>query len=142
MPQGRRPCRVALDAANTKFARRFEAVEALARERGLRVGDVPLGVLDGLWDDVKARERLRSCPEMRLRAAAEERRRSRPQAVHHPRERDRPRDVRQSADPRHGALESEPEARVDEGAVSAQVEIPPIGVHRQPLRDDAARSWS
>ena len=47
---------LALDAANAKFARRFQAVEALARERGLHVGDVPLGVLDALWDEVKARE--------------------------------------------------------------------------------------
>jgi ATP diphosphatase len=47
---------LALDAANAKFARRFQAVEVLARERGLRVGEVPLGVLDALWDEVKARE--------------------------------------------------------------------------------------
>jgi nucleoside triphosphate diphosphatase len=47
---------LALDDANAKFARRFQAVEALARERGLRVGEVPLAVLDGLWDEVKAGE--------------------------------------------------------------------------------------
>jgi MazG family protein len=47
---------LALDAANAKFARRFQAVEALVRERGLRVGEVPLGALDALWDEVKARE--------------------------------------------------------------------------------------
>jgi nucleoside triphosphate diphosphatase len=47
---------LALDRANAKFARRFQAVEALARERGLRVGEVPLAVLDGLWDEVKAGE--------------------------------------------------------------------------------------
>jgi nucleoside triphosphate diphosphatase len=47
---------LALDGANAKFARRFQAVEALARARGLRVGDVPLAVLDGLWDEVKAGE--------------------------------------------------------------------------------------
>jgi MazG family protein len=47
---------LALDAANAKFARRFQAIEALARERGLRVGEVPLGVLDALWDEVKSRE--------------------------------------------------------------------------------------
>ena len=47
---------LALDRANAKFARRFQAVEALARERGLRVGEVPLDVLDGLWDEVKAGE--------------------------------------------------------------------------------------
>ena len=47
---------LALDRANAKFARRFQAVEALARERGLRVGEIPLAVLDGLWDEVKAGE--------------------------------------------------------------------------------------
>jgi nucleoside triphosphate diphosphatase len=47
---------VALDRANAKFARRFQAVEALARDRGLTVGQVPLAVLDGLWDEVKAAE--------------------------------------------------------------------------------------
>lgn len=48
---------IALDRANEKFARRFHAVEALARQRGLVVGEVPLDVLDGLWDEVKAAER-------------------------------------------------------------------------------------
>ena len=48
---------VALDRANEKFARRFRAVEELARQRGLVVGDVPLEVLDALWDEVKAAER-------------------------------------------------------------------------------------
>jgi nucleoside triphosphate diphosphatase len=47
---------LALEHANAKFARRFQAVEALARERGLRVGEVSLAVLDGLWDEVKAGE--------------------------------------------------------------------------------------
>jgi ATP diphosphatase len=47
----------ALDRANEKFARRFQAVERLARERGLVIGQVPLEVLDALWDDVKASER-------------------------------------------------------------------------------------
>jgi len=44
---------VALDQANAKFARRFQAVERLARERGLVVGEVPLDVLDALWEEVK-----------------------------------------------------------------------------------------
>jgi len=48
---------IALDRANAKFARRFHAVEQLARDRGLVVGDVPLEVLDALWDEVKAAER-------------------------------------------------------------------------------------
>ena len=48
---------LALDRANAKFSRRFEAVEALARARGLQVGQVPLEVLDRLWDEVKTSER-------------------------------------------------------------------------------------
>ncbi len=48
---------IALDRANAKFARRFQAVERLARERGLIIGQVPLEVLDGMWDEVKAGER-------------------------------------------------------------------------------------
>ena len=47
---------LALDAANVKFARRFTAVERMARERGLEVGKASLGELDALWDEVKAGE--------------------------------------------------------------------------------------
>jgi ATP diphosphatase len=47
---------VALDRSNKKFARRFQAVERLARERGLVVGHAPLEILDALWDEVKAAE--------------------------------------------------------------------------------------
>jgi uncharacterized protein YabN with tetrapyrrole methylase and pyrophosphatase domain len=43
----------ALDAANRKFRRRFEAVERLADERGIEVANAGLEVLDGLWDEVK-----------------------------------------------------------------------------------------
>ena len=50
---------VALDKANTKFARRFSAVEQLASARGLVVGQATLAELDALWDEVKANE-LRS----------------------------------------------------------------------------------
>lgn len=46
---------VALSAATEKFARRFRAVEALARERGLAMEGAPLAQLDALWDEVKAR---------------------------------------------------------------------------------------
>lgn len=46
---------LALDAANAKFQRRFEGVEALARERGIRIGSASLEQLDALWDEVKAR---------------------------------------------------------------------------------------
>ena len=48
---------VALDAANKKFRRRFEAVEALASERKLDLGTAGLAKLDELWDEVKRRER-------------------------------------------------------------------------------------
>ena len=43
----------ALRAANIKFARRFEALEALAARRGIELGSVPLETLDTLWDEVK-----------------------------------------------------------------------------------------
>ena len=46
---------VALDRANMKFVRRFQSVEALAKERGIDVKSAGLAVLDGLWDEVKAR---------------------------------------------------------------------------------------
>lgn len=48
---------LALERATAKFAARFGALEAVARERGLVVGDVPLGTLDALWDEVKRTER-------------------------------------------------------------------------------------
>jgi MazG family protein len=47
----------ALDRANRKFRQRFEAVEQLARERGVDVGSAGLEILDGLWNEVKARDR-------------------------------------------------------------------------------------
>jgi MazG family protein len=47
---------LALDKANVKFARRFGAVERLAKERGLRVGDASLEQLDAIWDEVKRDE--------------------------------------------------------------------------------------
>jgi uncharacterized protein YabN with tetrapyrrole methylase and pyrophosphatase domain len=43
----------ALDRANAKFRRRFEAIERLAAERGIDVTTAGLEVLDGLWDEVK-----------------------------------------------------------------------------------------
>jgi MazG family protein len=48
---------LALDKANVKFARRFGAVEQMAKERGLTVGDATLEELDALWDEVKSGER-------------------------------------------------------------------------------------
>ena len=44
----------ALDRANRKFQRRFQAVEALARERGIPMETAGLEALDLLWDEVKA----------------------------------------------------------------------------------------
>jgi ATP diphosphatase len=44
----------ALDRANRKFHRRFEAIERLALLRGIDVHEAGLEVLDGLWDEVKA----------------------------------------------------------------------------------------
>jgi len=46
----------ALDRANRKFRQRFEAVERLASDRGIDVGSAGLNVLDGLWNEVKARD--------------------------------------------------------------------------------------
>lgn len=46
----------ALQRANAKFGRRFAALEELATERGVRMGEASLEELDGLWDEVKVRE--------------------------------------------------------------------------------------
>ena len=46
----------ALARANRKFRARFEALEALARERGIDMPDAGLEALDALWDEVKAAE--------------------------------------------------------------------------------------
>jgi MazG family protein len=45
---------LALDRANAKFEARFREVERLAAERGLKLGETPLEVLDAIWDEVKA----------------------------------------------------------------------------------------
>ncbi len=47
---------LALDGANTKFARRFAAIEQLAAQRGIAVPEAGLAVLDSLWDEVKRSE--------------------------------------------------------------------------------------
>jgi len=47
---------LALDRANKKFERRFQGVEKLAAERGIKVGEAGLQVLDALWDEVKKGE--------------------------------------------------------------------------------------
>jgi tetrapyrrole methylase family protein/MazG family protein len=46
----------ALREATAKFRRRFQAVEALAAERGLDMSELDLAALDVLWVDVKAGE--------------------------------------------------------------------------------------
>jgi nucleoside triphosphate diphosphatase len=48
---------VALDKANMKFVRRFEAIERLAAERGLDVKTAGLEKLDALWEEVKGGRR-------------------------------------------------------------------------------------
>ncbi len=47
----------ALARANAKFARRFRALESLAAERGVVLGQAGLEELDVLWDEVKRIER-------------------------------------------------------------------------------------
>jgi MazG family protein len=47
---------IALDRSNVKFARRFGEVERIAAERGLKVGEAGLEVLDEIWSEVKTRE--------------------------------------------------------------------------------------
>jgi MazG family protein len=44
-----------LDRANRKFQARFEALEDLAEERGIQLPEASLDVLDGLWEELKAR---------------------------------------------------------------------------------------
>ena len=43
----------ALDLSTDKFARRFRAVEALARERGIDMRTAPTSLIDSLWEEVK-----------------------------------------------------------------------------------------
>lgn len=45
--------RSALEQANDKFRRRFEALEQLAERRGLKLGRSSLAELDALWEEVK-----------------------------------------------------------------------------------------
>lgn len=46
----------ALDRANRKFHRRFQRLEALAREREIRIEEATLAELDRIWDEVKAED--------------------------------------------------------------------------------------
>jgi MazG family protein len=50
----------ALRQANAKFERRFRAMEALARTRGLELGKLGAEAWDGLWNEVKAAENRQS----------------------------------------------------------------------------------
>lgn len=47
---------LALDGANGKFQRRFEAIERIAAARGIDVKTAGLPALDAMWDEVKAGE--------------------------------------------------------------------------------------
>lgn len=44
----------ALRQANERFARRFGALEALARERGLELGKMSIAQMDALWEEIKS----------------------------------------------------------------------------------------
>ncbi|HUF27152.1 MAG TPA: nucleoside triphosphate pyrophosphohydrolase [Gemmatimonadaceae bacterium] len=44
---------LALDRANAKFARRYEAMRRMAGERGIELGDLGLERLDELWEEAK-----------------------------------------------------------------------------------------
>jgi MazG family protein len=46
----------ALHAANRKFTRRFESLEALAAARGMVMEEASLAELDRLWDEIKGKE--------------------------------------------------------------------------------------
>jgi MazG family protein len=48
---------LALDRANAKFARRFQAMEAMAAARGVRMAELGLERLDAMWDEAKGAER-------------------------------------------------------------------------------------
>lgn len=43
----------ALQRANQKFTKRFDALELLAREKGIELGKASLQELDALWDEIK-----------------------------------------------------------------------------------------
>ena len=45
----------ALQRANQKFTARFDALEMLARARGIVLGEASLAELDGLWNEIKRR---------------------------------------------------------------------------------------
>src|SRR5690349_5523497 len=62
-----------------------------------------------------------------------------PELVQRPREGDRLANVRDAANPGHGPLDAQAEARVHERAVLAKIEIPPVGLLGQFLLTDAVQ---
>lgn len=58
----------ALRAANTKFTRRFRAIEAALAERGKRPEDSDLAEMDALWDLAKSREKAEAARLCQQRA--------------------------------------------------------------------------
>lgn len=48
---------LAMRRATGKFTRRFQKMEAALRERGGKLGELPLPELDKIWDEIKAEER-------------------------------------------------------------------------------------
>ena len=50
---------LALDRANEKFARRFQAMERMAEARGQRMAELGLERLDAMWDEAKDGEEKR-----------------------------------------------------------------------------------
>ena len=51
---------LALDRANAKFARRYEAMTSMAKQRGLVIGELGLEKLDELWEEAKRAETRRA----------------------------------------------------------------------------------
>ena len=48
---------LAMHRATGKFTRRFQKMETLLRERGEKLGDLPLFKLDAVWEEIKAEEK-------------------------------------------------------------------------------------
>ena len=48
----------ALEHTNLKFIRRFNYIEARAKEQGRELKDMTLAEMDALWDEAKANEQL------------------------------------------------------------------------------------
>lgn len=46
----------ALERTNKKFMHRFQAMEAMAAEKGLHLGDMSLAAMDELWNEIKKKK--------------------------------------------------------------------------------------